>query len=185
VTHLLRDGLDGKRSVLMLSNARYRHFTPLLAITAAAVVGCATTASGPDKTQRATATQPAAERPETPYVPTEAELERALLLAKVNSGAPVGTPELILELRGGPHARQKDGETTLHWAARQRPEWVGRLLDLGCELDARDALGWTPLHEALVDGNDDAARVLIKRGADVRAVDALGATTVIWAAGAC
>ena len=151
-------------------------------------MGCAKTTPAPPPAERAAVTQPSAQpaqRQTAPYVPTMVELQRAVLLARVNSGVRVGTTELIPEPRGGPRARGSDSEMTLHWAARERPEWVGRLLDRGCELEARDVLGRTPLHEALFTGHDDAARLLIKRGADVKAVDPYGATTVILAARLC
>ena len=62
----------------------------------------------------------------------------------------------------------------LHLAARHESAAVAALLiERGAEIDARDGVGWTPLHYALLEGVERpalrAANLLLEHGADVRA----------------
>ena len=50
------------------------------------------------------------------------------------------------------------------------------LLDAGTRMDVRDTKhGWTALHLAVIAGNIDGARLLVRAGADVRVRDKSGA----------
>lgn len=67
------------------------------------------------------------------------------------------------------------GQTPLAWAAmRGDPGIVVAVLDAGGDPDQRDRSGNTPLHHAAYFGRDAAARILIERGADMAAVNAVG-----------
>jgi len=75
-------------------------------------------------------------------------------------------------------AERKDafwGLTPLAWAAmRGDPAIVAAVLDAGGDPDQRDHGGHTPLHHAAYFGRDAAARLLLKRGANPAAVNAVG-----------
>ena len=65
----------------------------------------------------------------------------------------------------------------LHTAARHgSPRVAALLLEYGAEVNARDDIGWTPLHYALVKGSKrpgfQTANMLLERGADVNAATA-------------
>ena len=69
----------------------------------------------------------------------------------------------------------------LHFAARhESPRVAALLIDHGAEVSARDDIGWTPLHYALLSGTDRpalrTANVLLDHGADVNATT----TSVGW-----
>jgi len=67
------------------------------------------------------------------------------------------------------------GQTPLAWAAmRGDPGIVAAVLDADGDPDQRDQSGNTPLHHAAYFGRDAAARLLIERGADAAAVNAVG-----------
>jgi peptidoglycan/LPS O-acetylase OafA/YrhL len=67
------------------------------------------------------------------------------------------------------------GLTPLAWAAmRGEPAIVAAVLDAGGDADGRDGSGNTPLHHAAYFGRDAAARLLMERGADPGAVNAVG-----------
>jgi ankyrin repeat protein len=72
-----------------------------------------------------------------------------------------------------------DGWSTLHLAATA--EIAGLLLDAGAEIDAPNrhkvfGPGGRPLHAAVYQRRDDVVRLLLDRGADVRATDNAGWT---------
>ena len=54
-------------------------------------------------------------------------------------------------------------------AAEGDVRWVRKLLDRGADVNARGALGGTPLHWAAREGRLSVARLLLDRGADVNA----------------
>jgi hypothetical protein len=58
------------------------------------------------------------------------------------------------------------------------------LLDAGADPNEARFVGAPPLVVALMQSNFDAAQALIEKGADVKAADAAGSTTLMWAAAA-
>jgi peptidoglycan/LPS O-acetylase OafA/YrhL len=67
------------------------------------------------------------------------------------------------------------GLTPLAWATmRGDPAIIAAVLDAGGDADERDRSGNTPLHHAAYFGRDAAAKILIGRGADPAAVNAVG-----------
>lgn len=73
----------------------------------------------------------------------------------IKAGAPVST------------ARDHEGSTPLHWAARRgKTEMLAVLLHAGAPIDAVNMHGWTALHEAAWHGHADAIKYLISQGAD-------------------
>ncbi len=69
-------------------------------------------------------------------------------------------------------AKFDDDRTLLHEVARRVPSarLVSVLVDThGAKVDARDAYGWTPLHVAVHENNDEAATGLLQKGADANA----------------
>ena len=70
------------------------------------------------------------------------------------------------------NARDKDGRTPLHYAARQGcDEVVNLLITRGANVNAKNKIGNTPLHLATQLGQGKAARLLIQEGAKVNARD--------------
>src|SRR5438105_4971557 len=66
----------------------------------------------------------------------------------------------------------------LHSAVRTgKVEEVERLLKSGVSVNARDALGSTPLHDAAWAGDAEMVRVLVENGADVNAHHSEGGST--------
>jgi hypothetical protein len=80
-------------------------------------------------------------------------------------------------------AKDKGGETPLHWAAFSgNVDLVRFLLDKGAEIDATSGRGLTPLAYTAVQGRIQAAGLLIERGADVNVRTPLDMTPLIIAA---
>jgi hypothetical protein len=67
------------------------------------------------------------------------------------------------------------GETPLFWASRTRHFKDGSvfrlLLERGADINARNWVGWTPLHMASFIGTLEVSRLLLEHGADVEAKD--------------
>ena len=76
-------------------------------------------------------------------------------------------------------ARDEDGETPLHRAARfnENPAVIAALLDAGAEIEARNEDGHTPLHRAArLNKNPAVIAALLDAGADPEARDEAGKT---------
>lgn len=71
-------------------------------------------------------------------------------------------------------ARDADGRTPLHWAARARPanpDLMALLIGNGADVNARDNDRSAPLHDAAGRAQDGAVALLLARGADPNAED--------------
>jgi ankyrin repeat protein len=64
----------------------------------------------------------------------------------------------------------------LHSAAAGRTEVCAVLLDAGAPVDTRQSGGYTPLHEAALNGNEELVTLLLSHGADANATDDDGRT---------
>ncbi|GAB1355016.1 hypothetical protein MASR1M12_37560 [Erysipelotrichia bacterium] len=99
-------------------------------------------------------------RPELEYVPPRQAVVK--LLAR---------PEPALM------AVDKHGQTAMHLAARTCDQPIIKVLcEAGCDLEARDRLGRTPLFQAVVADNTKGLQALISMGASANAVDYGGET---------
>ncbi len=96
-----------------------------------------------------------------------------------------GRPEAVMTLLANgadPRARDAEGNTPLHHAARSSDPGVAALLrDAAAELDVRNADGITPLGLACAAGNWRLARFLLERGAKAEVED--GTPALLPAAG--
>ncbi|KAL7296064.1 hypothetical protein TKK_0010618 [Trichogramma kaykai] len=106
-----------------------------------------------------------------------------LNLALLNDNARVMT--LLLERGADPNSTNEEGQTPLHVVCRRQgdPEkLVKKFLRINeksshpVRVDARDRLGHTPLHLALMEGNAEVAKFLLKRGANPNLANYLGLT---------
>jgi len=75
------------------------------------------------------------------------------------------------------NARNKDGNTPLHWATFSgQTEAAELLIKYGAEVNVRDKNGRTPLHWAARSGDTEIAEMLLNHGAGVNARDEYGWT---------
>ncbi|MGD9331289.1 MAG: ankyrin repeat domain-containing protein [Desulfobacterales bacterium] len=75
-----------------------------------------------------------------------------------------------------------EGNTGLHWAARQGLVEMARLLiDYGANPNARSDDNKTPLHMAAMEGQKELLVILIAHRANVNALDRAGWTPLRWA----
>jgi ankyrin repeat protein/beta-lactamase regulating signal transducer with metallopeptidase domain len=105
----------------------------------------------------------------------------------VYAAAGLGEAQMVLSaLEGEPglvKARDVQGETLLHWAARGgHLDLVKELLARGAEIAARTDLGETPLYLAAYAGHLEMVSELANRGADINAADNEDHTPLIAAA---
>lgn len=101
------------------------------------------------------------------------------LAEAVTTGDVVSVRRLLREEPALANAYTDDGWSMLHLAAT--PETAALLLDAGAEIDAPNrhqvfGPGGRPLHAAVYQRHDDVVRLLLDRGADVRATDSAGWT---------
>jgi ankyrin repeat protein len=69
---------------------------------------------------------------------------------------------------GADNDGKDEAKVSLHTAAEEgNVDTVKSLLELGVDIDARDASNWTPLHEAAAKSKIDVVRLLIERHAEV------------------
>ncbi|KAF3070177.1 Ankyrin-2 [Trichoderma lentiforme] len=77
------------------------------------------------------------------------------------------TVRLLLDHRGDPNYRDRDGWSAIHWAAEEgHPEIVALLLDRGANVNAVSSYGTSPLHCAANGGVVSIVRMLLENGAD-------------------
>jgi ankyrin repeat protein len=91
------------------------------------------------------------------------------------------------------NARNREGETPLHWAVkmpgREHTAVVLELINKGADVNAHDsgisgiAVGWTPLHKAVMNKAKATVQLLLEHGADVNARAADGQTPLAMAEG--
>jgi len=110
----------------------------------------------------------------------------ALWADEIHEAAKRGELEKVRSLVDGDPAliaaKDKGGETPLHWAAFSgSPDLVRFLLDKGAAVDAKNARGLTPLVFTAAHGRTQAAGLLIERGADVNVRNPLDMTPLIIA----
>jgi ankyrin repeat protein len=80
-------------------------------------------------------------------------------------------------------ARDNDGDTPLHYAAREgNAELINYLIDKGAKLELQDARQKTPLHLAAMNDRRDAVSVMLKRGAALETRDDYRRTALILCA---
>ena len=74
------------------------------------------------------------------------------------------------------------GFTALHCAAKNYPEVVQVLIDVGADIETKDENGRSPLHKASCSGALDVVKMLVEAGAEVCATDNEGDTCLTLAA---
>ncbi|CAB1064063.1 hypothetical protein D1BOALGB6SA_8854 [Olavius sp. associated proteobacterium Delta 1] len=106
----------------------------------------------------------------------------AIKLFQEDSGLPA-TGRLDAQTKIMLSAQRVPSQFSLNEAVRLKDiVLVKALIDGGTDVNARDKLGETPLHDAVVRGYGDIASLLIEKGADVNAPDVRGLTPVHAAA---
>lgn len=125
-------------------------------------------------------------------------LQTPLFFAAVNGH--VDCMALLLDHGADIHARELGQGTALHTVARKNYVECARLLigmrtyrcpcpdtrqARGCQLEARDSLGMTPLHHAASEGSLATLQLLLDSGADANARDGEGDTPLHWAIRCC
>lgn len=106
----------------------------------------------------------------------------ALMLAAFSGQ--LGAVQSLREHGASYTLHDKGGSTPLHWAVDgQNLDLITFMIDDGADVNIRDSVSsWTPLLRcAAVTGNKDVAKVLIKEGADINAVDVDGKTALMTA----
>ena len=94
------------------------------------------------------------------------------LLHALCAKGPISGALRLLEQKADVDAKDKDGETALHWATRSGHEAVVRLLlEHKADVDAKDKERETALHRATRNGHEAVVRLLLEHKADVDAKD--------------
>lgn len=91
------------------------------------------------------------------------------------------TLRLLLDRKADVTARNRWGQTALHFAASQRPELAMLLLGAGAPVNVTDHNGGTPLHRAVQGRQVELVKVLLERGADINAEEGGGVTPLLLA----
>ena len=74
------------------------------------------------------------------------------------------------------------GSSLLHNAIRYGQMKIFQyLIDQGADIDFVDAVGWTPMMEAIIDGKPEFGRILAEKGADQSIVNTRGANAKMLA----
>ena len=74
------------------------------------------------------------------------------------------------------------GSSLLHNAIRYgQMEIFNYLIDQGADLDFVDAVGWTPLMEAIIDAKPEFGKILVEKGADQSIMNQRGANAKMLA----
>jgi len=91
--------------------------------------------------------------------------------------------KLLLEKDANVDATDRDGETLLSYAVKNKHEAVVKLLlKKGANMDAADENGYTLLTYAIRDGHEVVVKLLLEKGANVNAVNRNGRTPLSYAA---
>lgn len=78
--------------------------------------------------------------------------------------------------------RDKKGKTLVHYTFRATPKELDKLISYGCDLNAQDNEGNTPLHDFVRIQGDEFYRMLLKRGAALNIKNNKGETPIDIAA---
>ena len=90
---------------------------------------------------------------------------------------------VLLDRHAGVNAREADGATPLHWAARvDDPESIQLLLRAGADANLANRYGVTPLMLAVTNGSVAVVNALLQAGADATAALPEGETVLMTAA---
>lgn len=91
------------------------------------------------------------------------------------------TFDLLVKAHANYRARDKYGESLMHFAAHWNYTILPRLKELGLPVDGRNNYGTTPLMDAAATQANDSARWLLANGADINAKDSKGRTVFDYA----
>ena len=105
-------------------------------------------------------------------------------ILEASSNGDLGKVKSLIEAEANINAKNKDGNTPLHLAAREGHENVVKLLvEAGVDIKAKDKYGNTPLHFAAREGNENMAKLLVDAKAGVNKKNSIGDTPLHFAAG--
>jgi hypothetical protein len=88
----------------------------------------------------------------------------------------------LLEAKADTEAKDKDGQTPLFWAVRERHEaMVKQLLEGKANIEAKEEFGRTPLIWAASEGHEAMVKQLLEGKANIEAKEEFGRTPLYWA----